>query len=68
MATVYQAGWGRETLQNQLTYPAFNGLPLIVNLWHTSHCPFRYEYAKNPLASPRLMRAERRKTLKRKLS
>src|SRR5882757_10557849 len=49
MATVYQAGRGRETLQNQLAYPAFNGLPPIVNLWHTSHCPFRYEYAKNPV-------------------
>jgi hypothetical protein len=62
MATVYQAGRGRETLQNKLAYPAFNGLPRIINLWHTSHCSFRYEYAKNPVASPRTMRtgAEKR--------
>jgi hypothetical protein len=48
MATVYQAARGGETLQNQLAHPAFAGMPLRRNLWHTSHCPVRDEYAKNP--------------------
>jgi len=49
MATVYQAGGGAETLQNQPPAPAFAGLPSWPNLWHTSHCPARDEYAKNRL-------------------
>jgi len=62
MATVYQAGRGGETLQNQPARPAFAGLPPCLDLWHTSHCPPRDEYAKNPRKSPRLTAGRMPKT------
>jgi hypothetical protein len=61
MATVYQAGGGWETLQNQLVSPAFTGMLLGQNLWHTTIAQPPMNMPRTPFMSPRPTPAGRRK-------